>query len=103
MLEKSNKNILLTTESKPQGRTKLVTLLRSSNSRSRLGWKKVKRVSKAVNVLKEDRQAFGLLVGKATTPKEAHSHSLTSVPLALATADRGLYDRVQIKQLSEIT
>ena len=43
-----------------------------------------------MNVLKEDRQAFGLLVGEATTPEEAHSHPLTSVRLALATADRDL-------------
>ena len=45
---------------------------------------------KAVNVLKEDRQAFGLLVGKVTTSEEVHSYTLTTVPLALATPERDL-------------
>lgn len=40
-----------------------------------------------MNVLKEDRQALGLLVGKATSP---HSYPLTTVPLALATPERDL-------------
>ena len=47
-------------------------------------------VAKAVNILKEDRQAFGCLVGKSTSPQEAHSHPLTSVPLAMATPHRDL-------------
>ena len=38
--------------------------------------------------MKEDKQAFGCLVGKAISPKEAHSYPLTSVPLALAESDR---------------
>lgn len=40
--------------------------------------------------MKEEKQAFGPLVGKATTPNEAHSHPLTTVPLALASPDRDL-------------
>ncbi|XP_068213181.1 uncharacterized protein [Palaemon carinicauda] len=51
---------------------------------------KVQKLPKAVNILKEDRQAFGLLVGKAASPEEVHSHPLTSLPLALATPDRDL-------------
>ena len=43
-----------------------------------------------MNIFKEDRQAFGMLVGKTTTPEEAHSHLLTIVPLALATPERDL-------------
>ena len=43
-----------------------------------------------MNVLKEDRQAFGLLVGKVTTHQEVNSYPLTTVPLALATPDRDL-------------
>ena len=43
-----------------------------------------------MNIFKEDRQAFGMLVGKTTTPEEAHSHPLTIVPLALATPERDL-------------
>ena len=38
-----------------------------------------------MNVLKEDQQAFGLLVGKVPTSEEAHSYPLRTVPLALAT------------------
>lgn len=49
------------------------------------GQEKVKRDLKAVNIFKEDGQAFGVLVEKATTPEEAHSHPLTTVPLTLAT------------------
>ena len=60
------------------------------NLKIRTGQEKAKKDSKAVNVLKEDRQAFGVLVGKATTPEEAHSHPLTTVPLALATQERDL-------------
>jgi hypothetical protein len=44
------------------------------------GMEKDKRETKAVNVIKEDRQAFGLLVEKATSPEEAHSYPLTTVP-----------------------
>ena len=49
---------------------------------------KAKKDPKVVNILKEDRQAFGLLAGKATSPEEAHSYPLTTVPLALATPER---------------
>ena len=43
-----------------------------------------------MNVLKEDRQAFGLLVGEVTTHKEVNLYLLTTVPLALATPKRDL-------------
>ena len=43
-----------------------------------------------MDVLKEDRQAFGLLVGKVSTPAEALAYSLTSVPLALVDPDKTL-------------
>ena len=51
---------------------------------------KPKKTLKVVNILKEEKQAFGALVGKATTAREAHSYPLTSVPLALATEESGL-------------
>ena len=56
----------------------------------RTGQEKAKKDPKAVNILKEDRQAFGVLVGKSTTPEEAHSYPLTTVPLALATPESDL-------------
>ena len=54
------------------------------------GMEKSHIVAKAVDILKEDRQAFGFLVGKSTSPQDAHSHPLTSVPLALATPQKDL-------------
>ena len=45
---------------------------------------------KMVNILKEDRQAFGVLIGKVTNESESLRYPLTSVPLALATPDRDL-------------
>ena len=60
------------------------------NLRIKTGQEKVKKESKAVNITKEDRQAFGVMVGMATSPEEVHSHPLTSVPLALATPERDL-------------
>ncbi len=44
-----------------------------------------KRPIKAVSILKEDRQAFGLLVAKALTLEEAFTYPITSVPLSIAT------------------
>ena len=49
--------------------------------------KKVKETPKVINVLKEDKQAFGLRVGKITSLEKAYSYSLTSVPFAFASAD----------------
>ena len=40
--------------------------------------------------MKEEKQAFGSLVGKTTSAREAHSYPLTSVPLALSTEDKEL-------------
>ena len=60
------------------------------NLKIKTGQEKTKKDPKKVNILKEDRQAFGMLVGKTTTPEEAHSHPLTTVPLALATPERDL-------------
>ena len=48
------------------------------------GLKIFKMYAKVINVLKKEKYAFGILVGKSTTAVEAHSHSLTSVPFALA-------------------
>ena len=40
--------------------------------------------------MKEDRQPFGLLVGKVSSHAEALEYPITSVPLALAEIDRTL-------------
>ena len=41
-------------------------------------------------MIKENRQAFGLLLGKVQTPSEALKYPLTTVPLALAEPDQAL-------------
>ena len=56
----------------------------------RTGIEKPKKTPKAVSILKEDRQAFGLLVGKAASMVEAFSFPITTIPLSLATPDGAL-------------
>ena len=51
----------------------------------------MKETPKAISVLKEDRQAFGILVAKATSLEEAFSFPITTLPLGLATPDRDLW------------
>ena len=58
-----------------------------SNPKIRTGLEKKAKEAKVINVLKEDKQAFGLLVGKFTSSEEVHRHPLTSLPLALAAPD----------------
>ncbi len=50
----------------------------------------MKRTPAAITVVKEDRQAFGLLVSKAGDLEEALTHPITTVPLSIATADSTL-------------
>ena len=54
------------------------------------GPKKAKKMSPAVNVMKEEKQAFGLLVGKFSSAEETLAYPLTSIPLLLATPDGNL-------------
>ena len=54
------------------------------------GMKKKKVIPKAVALLKEDCQAFGLIVSKAISIEKAFTYPITSVPLALATTECGL-------------
>ena len=65
------------------------------------GIKKKKRKPRAVEVLKEDKQAFGILVGKAISNEEAFSHPLTSLPLSIATCEGNLYqgDKADFRNL----
>ena len=46
--------------------------------------KKTKIVQKAVSVMKEDRQAFGVILGKEVNLEDAFRYPVTSVPLNLA-------------------
>ena len=52
--------------------------------------KKQQQESRVVDILKEEKQAFGSLVSNTTSAEEAHSHPLTSVPLALASPEKDL-------------
>ena len=51
------------------------------------GLKEKKQMPKVINILKEDKQAFGAPVGKTTSLLKAHSYPMTSVPVALASPD----------------
>ena len=49
------------------------------------GLEKIKKDPKVVNIPKEDRQAFGILLGKSTSLKDARSYPLRAIPLASTT------------------
>ena len=59
-----------------------------SKIRTRL--EKIKVKGNTLDAIKEDSQAFGLLVGKVQSPNEALKYPLTTVPLALAESDQTL-------------
>lgn len=48
------------------------------------GLKKEKKQEKKIDMLKEDCQGFGLLVGKVKALEEAFRDLLTTIPLAMA-------------------
>ena len=54
------------------------------------GVEKKKPIPKAVTLLKEDRQAFGLIIGKSVSLQEAFKYPITTVPLAVATTESTL-------------
>ena len=56
----------------------------------RIGIVKEKKTLQAVSIIKEDRQAFGMIIAKATSLGEAFQYPITSVPLSLATPDATL-------------
>ena len=61
---------------------------------------KPKKTKKALDVTKEDRQAFGILVAKSVSLEEAFKFPITSSPLAAANPDSTL--RQGDKQAYEI-
>ena len=60
------------------------------NLKLETGLKKMKQTPKVINVLKEEKEAFGLLVRKTTSLLEGHNYPLTSVLLTLASPDGDL-------------
>ena len=62
--------------------------IQKSKIRTRLEKLKVKNIT--LDVVKEDRQAFGILVGKVQTPSEALKYPSTTVALALTEPDQTL-------------
>ena len=83
LLEFINKRLL-----PPEERVDFFSPIKKPNLKT--GLKKKKQASKVINVLKEDKQAFDLLVGKTESLLEARSYPLTSVSLALAFPDGDL-------------
>eukprot|EP00795_Rhopilema_esculentum_P006387 gene6387-11826_t len=63
---------------------------RVCNPKLKTGLEKVKKVPKIISSLKEDRQAFGAMIGKNKSTEELLSYPLASVPLALASPDGDL-------------
>ena len=59
-------------------------------SKIRIGLEKVKVKNNTLDVIKEDRQAFRLLVGKVQTPSEVEKYPLTTVPLAMTEPNQTL-------------
>ena len=51
---------------------------------------RVKKPIKAISVLKEDRQAIGLIISKSVSLKEAFSFPITAVPLSISTPEGNL-------------
>lgn len=72
---------------KSQGDDRVSFFKPIQNPNIKSGLEKTKKTPRVVNILKEEKQAFGTLVGKATSAREAHLYPLTSVPLALSTED----------------
>ena len=56
----------------------------------RTGLTKEKIQNKQISVLKEDRQAFGILISKTATLDEAFQYPLTTVPLSIAETNSSL-------------
>ena len=65
-------------------------IMKTNDDRIKTGMEKEKKESRKLDILKEDKQAFGLLVGKVSTPAEALAFPLTTIPLALADVDKTL-------------
>lgn len=65
------------------------------------GIERKKKTPKAVEILKEDKQAFGLMVSQSVNMGEAFKYPITSVPLSVATKEYGLpqSDEVQFTNL----
>ena len=61
-----------------------------TKSKIKTGMEKEKKESRKLDILKEDKQAFGLLVGKVSTPADVLAFPLTTIPLALADVDKTL-------------
>ena len=62
-----------------------------TKSKIKTGMEKEKKESRKLDILKEDKQAFGLLVGNVSTPAEALAFPLTTIPnYALADVDKTL-------------
>ena len=64
------------------------------------GIEKKPKKTKAFEVLKEDKQAFGLLVTTSVTMEESFSYPITSLPLPIAITSGGLIrsDQSQLRK-----
>ena len=65
-----------------------MTFFSIPKSKIRSGLEKLKVKNNTHDVIKEDRQTFGILVGKVQTPIEALKYRLSTVTLALTEPDQ---------------
>ncbi len=65
------------------------------------GIKKKQKAKASIGILKEDKQAFGLMVSKSVSMEEAFNFPITSVPLSIATTEYSLRqsDKSQFRNL----
>ena len=63
--------------------------IKKSNIKTNI--EKKRKTNKVISVLKEDKQAFGIIAGKPTNLQEAFSYPITSLPLSIAFPDSSLY------------
>ena len=71
--------------------SKLSIFNRIKLTKLKTGRDKCKKVAKEVSILKEDTQAFGLIVEKPAKVEDAFSYPITLFPLIIATPDSGLF------------
>ena len=60
------------------------------NPKLNTGIMKKKKSKKVLDVIKEDRQTFGVLIAKSVSLEEAFKFPITSVPLAVSNPDGSL-------------
>ena len=62
----------------------IIFLRQLKTQKLKIGFEKKVREAMVINQLKEDKQAFSLLLAKEISPEEVYSYPLTTLPFALS-------------------